>query len=108
MDPRGFLVLWAVVVALRFPGCPGQGAERSGEEAVTMARAAAVLERHADDLLALPGVVGAAVGECDGRPCIRVMVASPGPDLAKRLPRELEGVKVVVEETGEIRALDSG
>jgi hypothetical protein len=45
----------------------------------------------------------------DGRPCILVLVVRLTPELRERLPRELEGWPVRVEESGEIRALpDSG
>ena len=68
----------------------------------------AVLERHTGRLLSLPGVVGAAVGRCAGAPCIKLLVARRTPELDRALPRELEGYPVELEETGEIRALDSG
>jgi hypothetical protein len=68
-----------------------------------------VLNRHADRLMALPGVVGTGVGECQQRtPCVKVFVVKKTPELLSRVPATLEGFPVVVEETGEIRALDSG
>jgi hypothetical protein len=69
----------------------------------------AVVKRHTDRLMALPGVVGTGVGECQKRtPCVKVFVVKKTPELLSRVPTTLEGFPVVVEETGEIRALDSG
>ena len=66
-----------------------------------------VLEAHTDELMAVPGVVGTAVGECAGRPCIKVFVTERTPALERRIPSALEGYKVDLEATGELRALDS-
>lgn len=65
----------------------------------------AVLERHARRIVSLPGVVGIAEGEADGRPCIRVFVAQKTEQLLGSIPQEVEGWTVVVEETGEFSAL---
>lgn len=67
-----------------------------------------VLKQHTDQLMSLPGVVGTAIGECEGKPCIKVLVVKKTPELVKKIPSTLEGFLVVIEETGEIRALDSG
>jgi len=67
-----------------------------------------VLREHTDSLMALPGVVGTALGQCAGSPCIRVFVAKKTPDLLKQIPSSIEGYMVSVQETGEIRALDPG
>lgn len=65
----------------------------------------AVLERHARRIVSLPGVVGIAEGEADGRPCIRVFVAQKTEQLLGSIPQEVEGWTVIVEETGEFSAL---
>ncbi len=65
----------------------------------------AVLKQHTDRLLSFPGVVGTAIGECEGKPCIKVLVVQATPELVKRIPSALEGFPVVIEESGEIRAL---
>lgn len=65
-----------------------------------------VLAAHTPELMALPGVVGTAESRTpDGRACVLVMVAQSTPELRAKLPRELEGWPVRVEETGEIRAM---
>lgn len=68
----------------------------------------AVLKEHTDRLMSLRGVVGTAIGACDGKPCIKVLVVKKSPELVNKVPPALEGFQVVIEETGEIRALDSG
>ncbi len=65
----------------------------------------AVLKQHTDRLMSLPGVVGTAIGVCEGTPCIKVLVVKKTPELVNEIPQTLEGYPVVIEETGEIRAL---
>lgn len=67
-----------------------------------------VLEKHTDSLMALPGVVGTAQGLCSGQPCIRVFVVEKTPELLNRIPSDIEGYPVSVEETGEIKPLEPG
>jgi len=64
-----------------------------------------VQKEHTDQLLSLRGVVGTAIGECDGKPCIKVLVIKRTEDLMRRIPPALDGFPVVMEETGEIRPL---
>jgi len=65
-----------------------------------------VLKRHADELMAIPGVVGVAEGECQGMPCIKVFVVNRNPELLRRIPDTLEGYLLQVKESGDLRALD--
>ena len=62
-----------------------------------------VLAAHSDSLMALPGVVGTAIGMCDAERCIKVMVTDSSPVTKGRIPARLEGYRVVVEVTGTIR-----
>lgn len=55
--------------------------------------------------MAIPGVVGVGIGAVDGKPVIKVLVTQKTPELEKKIPQTLEGYAVVIEETGEIRAL---
>jgi hypothetical protein len=64
-----------------------------------------VLERHTAEWMALPGVVGTALGERDGEPCLKVYVVRKGPALEARIPKTVEGFAVVLQETGAIGAL---
>ncbi len=58
---------------------------------------------HSDSLMALPSVVGTAVGLCDGAPCIRVYLADSSAAVRRRIPTQLEGYPVSAEVTGPIR-----
>ena len=67
-----------------------------------------VMEAHTEELMALPGVVGVAIGllEDETTPCIKVLIVERNSELDAALPTTLEGHPVVVEETGVIRPLD--
>lgn len=76
------------------------------EEEMSSRPIAQVIAAHADSLMAVPGVVGLYEGRlADGTPCVKIMVARDDAALRRRLPRTLGGHPVVVEETGEIRAM---
>jgi len=62
-----------------------------------------VLATHVDSLMALPGVVGTAIGLCGAERCITVLVADSNPGTKRRIPTRLEGYRVRVEVTGTIR-----
>ena len=64
-----------------------------------------VLREHTKSLMSIPGVVGTAQGLCDDKPCIKVYVIKETPELKQKIPQTLEGYPVMIEETGEIRAL---
>ena len=55
--------------------------------------------------MAVPGVVGTAIGICNGMPCIKVYVVKKTPELDRKIPDTLEGYPVMTEETGEFRRL---
>ncbi len=64
-----------------------------------------VKERYESELMAIDGVVGVGIGECEGKPCIKVYLENDSPDLKKRIPLQLDGFKVETEVTGPIEAL---
>jgi hypothetical protein len=68
-----------------------------------------VVDRHAPELMRIPGVTMVYVGLADDEtPCVRVgFVELPHPS-RDRVPAEIEGWPVIVEETGEIRPLPGG
>jgi hypothetical protein len=86
-------------------GANQKAGQPRGEQIVATRTIQEVLKEHAPDLLALPGVVGVAQGLCDRRPCIKVYVIEKTSELAPKIPATLEGFPVVIEATGEIRAL---
>jgi hypothetical protein len=78
------------------------GSQRGG--AIVTARSIDdVLAAHSDSLMALPGVVGTAIGLCDGERCIKVFLADSSPDTKRSIPARLEGYRVLVEVTGTIK-----
>jgi hypothetical protein len=68
----------------------------------------AVLRRHDKELLAISGVVGVYVGLLDDgkTPCLKVMVAQRSADTERAIPKSIEGFRVVIEVTGEIKPLE--
>lgn len=66
--------------------------------------ARAVLARHRDTLMALPGVVGTGIGLCEGEPCIHVLVEQSSRAVEARIPDRLEGVRVRILPIGPFRA----
>src|SRR6266550_2298315 len=80
------------------------GAPRAGGGATVTARSIDdVLAAHTDSLMALPGVVGTAIGLCEGARCIKVFLADSGQETKRRIPTHLEGYRVLAEVTGTIR-----
>ncbi len=64
-----------------------------------------VLKRHTDELMSVPGVVGVAEGEFQGRPCIKVFVMDKTQELLRQIPETIEGFLLQIEESGGFRAL---
>jgi len=56
--------------------------------------------------MGLPGVVGTAEGEFGGSACILVLVATTTLEIERRVPDRFRGYRVIVKETGQIKALD--
>ncbi len=97
----GIIVLGSSVV-----GCANKTVgNHQGEKTMPAKTIEEVLKEHTDELMSIPGVVGTAQGLCDGKPCIKVLVIKKTPELEQKIPNVLEGHPVVVQETGEIRAL---
>ena len=82
--------------------CAGGGG-REEMKAVASKTIEQVLAAHSDSLMAVPGVVGTAIGLCDGAPCIRVFLADSSAAARKQIPPQLEGYPVRAEVTGAIR-----
>jgi len=99
------VLVMAALVALA-AGC-GTGSREGGDgEAMSIDDIKTVMEAHVDELMAIPGVVGVAIGALDdGTPCIRVMLLEDTPELRRRIPDELEGHPVDIDVTGPIRAM---
>ncbi len=100
-----------VLVALGWFGCGERPESVTGPGSSDMLAASpsqvkAVMEvqdRHTERLMAIDGVIGTATGLAeDGRVSVKVYTTRPR---VEGIPSELDGVPVVVEVTGEIRAL---
>jgi len=59
-----------------------------------------VLEAHSHSLMAVPGVVGTAIGLCDSTPCIRVFLLRSSDAARRAIPEQLEGYRVKIEVSG--------
>ncbi len=67
--------------------------------------ALAVKEKHELSLMAIPGVTGVGISEgSSGNFSIKVYVESMTPKLKMRIQPSLDGIKVEIEEIGEISA----
>jgi hypothetical protein len=105
---RGFVAVLGLLWLLAAAVTAGQerAGDQSKEKPMQEKTIEEVLKEHTDSLMALPGVVGTAIGECAGKPCIKVYVEKKTPELLKQIPTAIDGYMVAVQETGEIRALD--
>ncbi len=65
-----------------------------------------VQEEHTDEWMAIPGVEGTAIGLFEGKPCIKIFTSSKPQEVRDKIPSTVEGYPVIIEETGEFRALD--
>lgn len=82
--------------------CAGRSRTEDAER-VTPRTVEEVLAAHNDSLMALPGVVGTAIGLCDGAPCIRVFLTDSSETVRKAIPLRLDGYPVKAEVTGPFR-----
>jgi hypothetical protein len=92
------LLLAAVVAAC------GSRPTRTETERMPTRSIEEVLAAHNDSLMATPGVVGTAIGLCDGEPCIRVFVVDSAAAARVRLEPRLDGHPLRVEVSGSFLA----
>lgn len=64
-----------------------------------------VREQYESELMAVAGVVGVGIGECQGQPCIKVYLADESSNLRPEIPTQLNGYPVSTEVLGKIEAL---
>lgn len=65
-----------------------------------------VLKDRTDEWMAIPGVEGTAIGLSEGKPCIKIFASSNPQQLRAKIPSTVENYPVIIEETGEFRALE--
>jgi hypothetical protein len=97
------LVLLAGGMVACSSGAARGGAGGAGGATVTARSIDEVLAAHTDSLMALPGVVGTAIGLCEGERCIKVLLSDSTPATRSRIPARLDGYRVVAEVTGPIK-----
>jgi hypothetical protein len=61
-----------------------------------------VKDKYTDSLLAIPGVNGIGITDCEKKDCILITVEKLTPELKKKLPKTLDSYPVKIEEIGEI------
>jgi len=80
----------------------------TGVRNVTFEQVQTIMDRHVADLMKVPGVVGVSIGALEDKTwTIQILVKDSEAAGNPKLPKEIEGVPVVVEVTGEIRPLGS-
>lgn len=103
------LLVPALLICLAATGCPrAPSPEPEGEDPVPQRTIQEVQEAHTDEWMEVPGVVGTAIGLCEGEPCIVVYAAEMTEEIEERIPDEVEGYRVRVEVTGPFRPRRSG
>ena len=65
-----------------------------------------VHRENADAWMALPGVIGTAIGRHGGKPCILILTEADNEQIRQHVPPTVEGYPVVIQHTGDIRALE--
>jgi hypothetical protein len=97
-----------LVITGLFPACSGKpDTVKAGESAktqMTQKTIEQVQAEHTEAWMKIRGVVGIAIGECDGKPCLKILAASLTPEIKAQIPKLVDGYAVVVEVTGEFRA----
>ena len=79
--------------------------DREGEKKMSSKTIEEVLREHTDEWMSIAGVVGTAIGEFKGEPCIKIYVVKKNHELKKKIPTSEEGYRILIEETGEFKAL---
>lgn len=86
--------------------CVGCGSGGGSGSSVPKRDVKTVMEAHVDELMAIPGVTGVAIGALDdGTPCVMVLIVKRTDELRRRIPKTLEGHPVKTVVSGEIKPL---
>lgn len=63
-----------------------------------------VQQDHTDEWMGIPGVVGTAIGQHQGQPCILILTSDENEQIRQRIPDNIEGYPVIVQYAGEIKS----
>jgi hypothetical protein len=97
---RAILILALALAAGR---CTAQTRAEPETERGAVVSIDTVLARHTDEWLAIPGVVGTGLGECEGTRCITIFVIEQSEEIRRRIPSSVEGHPVSIVVSGEVR-----
>lgn len=64
-----------------------------------------VLKEQTDKWMAIDGVEGTAIGLFEDEPCIKIFSSGKADELRARIPSNVEGYPVIIEEAGVFGAL---
>lgn len=96
-------VVGGTTAAAATPSLTGAVSEEESEE---IAHLKDVQARHEKDIMKIPGVLGMGIGRSEeGQLIMEIYVKKHTPELESQLPKTLDGAKVLIVETGEVRAL---
>ena len=86
-------------------GC-AEAPEGQNEEEMPTQDVKTVMESNVDELMAIDGVTGVAIGETDtGVPCILILILTESDEIKSRLPKSIEGHPVRLMVSGEIKPM---
>lgn len=106
MRRRVFRAGTAILVASILAACES---DTVNKEPVPSRDINAVMEAHAAELMAIPGVVGVAIGQTDDKsPCIMVLILEKKDEILNKLPRDIDGYPVCPFVSGEIKPMEEG
>jgi len=88
-----------------FVGCGHRAVNmKEGNNGMAVNSIEQVLRENTPKWMSIDGVVGTAIGELEGTPCIVILVSLRTPDITNNIPSKLDGYQIVIRETGEFRA----
>ena len=100
------LFIATIAIALMIAGCDDEAADDRSKGTVSDRAIEDVLAEDTPRWMSMPGVLGTAIGESEGRPCIRILVAERTTEMGRAIPTEVDGYTVEITETGQIKALE--
>lgn len=102
----GFLLASLGLAALTILACGACRSQKEKRDEVPTRDINAVMADHTAELMAIPGVTGVAIGETENKtPCILVLVVEKTDELARNIPKVIEGHPVRLMVSGIIRPM---
>ena len=103
---REIAIVLLIIGAISAAGCSQRAVDFEKGVPMTERSIEQVQEAHTDEWMAIPGVEGTAIGLFEGEPCIKIFTSKKPEELQNKIPSNVEGYPVIIEETGVFRALD--